>query len=1448
MSLVIPTLLTPFEPVAKPSARLRWLAFGAGVLLWLLVAAWAVFGVTWLVIHGAIVPRIGELRPQLEAQATRALGVPVRIGFISATSSGLVPSFELRDVLLLDAQARVAVSAPLVVATLSPRSLLRLGFEQLVIEQPALDVRRTADGRVYVGGLDVSAGTYTDGSHSRAADWLFSQTEVVLRGGHLRWTDELRAAPALAEPLQLERVDLLLRNRGGRHAMRLDATPPPEWGERFSLRGRFTQPLLSTAQGDFASWSGQLFAEFGRADVSRLRHYIKLDALGTVSIDLQSGNGAVRGWADVRRGRVTGATADVLLNNLDMRLGPALQPLAFSSVAGRVGGVQRPDGFELSTTALRFTLQDGPSWPGGNVALTHKDAHGSTLAQTALKADRLDLAALAQIASRLPLAPAFHTKIASFDPSGVVQALQAQWQGPLEAPLTYTAKGRIEALRLAALPAVTLPVAASSAAAAPPAPAAIGRPGLAGANIDFDLNQSGGRATVRVVAGSLELPGVLEDPRVALDSMSAEALWTHSGAQRQLQLRDLQFANADAQGRGQLTWRSADARGRAPSSSTIDLQGSLSRANGAQVHRYLPLVLPATARHYVRDAVLQGQLSDVKFKVVGPVQSIPFVDAAAGDFRISAKVHNGYFAYVPPRLQSAGQKPWPALTALNAELLFNRAAIDIKGATGGVQNLPGLQLVKGDARIPEVTKSATVEVSLALKGPLGEALRFVNTSALADMTGQALAGATGTGPAEYRAKLSLPVLAMQNARVDGAVVLPGNDLRFIAAAPTLGQLKGTVAFSERGFFVADARAKLLGGDVRIDGGMRAGPRPGAGAGDAPANAAFKAQGTLTADGLRQADLGLSGALAHLAQSTFGAAAYSATLGFKRGAVEFSLASSLQGLGLSLPAPFAKTADSVLPLRVDKTLLPESTAPGQKLQDRLSLSLGAAPGAANGVGGVARTAAPASAAVGGVLGLTYVRELTGDQPRVLRGALAVGPGSQTLSLPESGVAANVNLPVVDLDAWGKILDDSPTGTVASTASAAPAAGRTNLTVQAYLPTTLAIRANELVLQGHRLHRVVVGGTREGSVWRANLDATELNGYLEFYQPGRASANSPTGGPSGRLYARLSRLNLAASAASDVEAVLSEQPASIPALDIVVEDVELRGRKLGRVEIDAVNRSAATSGSGVREWRLNKFNVILPEARLTATGSWAALNARADTNLATGAAHPVADRRRSAMNFTLDIADSGELLRRFGMADVIRRGKGKLQGQVAWIGSPLSLDYPTLAGQFNVSLESGQFIKAEPGLAKLLGVLSLQSLPRRLTLDFRDVFSEGFAFDFVRGDVTIEHGLAQTNNLQMKGVNAAVLMEGRADLAHETQNIHVVVVPEINAGTASLIATVINPVIGLGTFLAQAFLRRPLMQAATQEFDIDGTWAEPRVTKVDKSARADDQATPKAPATP
>lgn len=1421
---------TPSSPDAftLPPRRIRWLAFSARALLWLVASFWVLFGAGWGLLHGWIVPRIEEFRPRLEAAASTALGMPVRIGGITARSEGMIPSFELRDVVLLDPAGRVALRLPRLLAALSPASLWGMGFEQLFIDQPALEVRRAADGKVYVGGLDMSQ---SRSGGNAAADWFFSQKEFSIKGGSVVWVDELRGAP----PLVLSQVDAVIRNTRRRHAMRLDATPPPEWGERFSLRGIFRQPLLSGHAEPWADWSGQLYADFARVDVSRVNQYVNLDHLGMA---VTAGSGSLRAWADVARGQITGGTADVVLAGVNAQLGQALQPLALTAMAGRFGGHQLPAGFEFNTESLSFDTPEGLRWPGGNISVTHTHAVGADLQHTAFKADRLDLAALAQIASRLPLSADTRAQIASYAPKGLVESLDARWQGTAGAPASFSARGRVTGLSLAALPSQGVMAGSVANRNLRPAP---GRPGLSGATVEFDVTHTGGKAAVKITNGALDLPGIFEDARIPMAQLSMDTQWKHADGHIDTQLRNIRFSNADAEGSAQASWRSAplvasaapvNAASAANTASTakaagqakalpaaprplhdgslgvLDLQGSLSRGVGSRVHRYLPQVLPEEVRHYVRDAVLRGDLSEVKFKVKGPVDEIPFSNPAQGDFKIALQVKNGVFAYVPKSVQPAGALPWPALTNLQGELVFNRAALSVNGVTGKVQGLAGLQIVQLDARIADLMHAATVELAAALRGPATEALGFVNTSPVGAMLGQVLAKSVVSGSGDYALRLNLPLHNIDKTRVQGTVTLPGNDLQITPESPLLARTKGVLTFSESGFNVASAQARFLGGDIRFEGGMRSPARPAAAGGELDASVVFKAQGNLTAEGLRQAkDLGLA---ARLAQRASGGAAYTATLGFRRGVAEITVASNLQGMALSLPAPLGKGAESVLPVRFEHALLRESLAPGQKLQDQISAS------------------------VGNLASAVYVRDISTADARVLRGSIGVGlAAGESAPAPDSGVAANINLASIDLDAWAKILSGASGSAPLAASASAPPATAVDAVALRYLPTRLAIRARQLQVEGRKLHSVVVGATRDGLNWRANIDAEELNGYVEFRQSGGGSS----GQGSGRVFARLSRLNLGQNTASEVENILDQQPASIPALDIVVEDLELRGRKLGRVEIEAINRSASVTGREggpreSREWRLNKFNVTLPEAVLTASGNWAAVNQPLPAGVG-GVRGALPERRRTVMSFKLDIADSGELLKRFGMKDVVRRGKGKMDGQVAWAGSPLSPDYPSMSGQFNVNIESGQFLKADPGIAKLLGVLSLQSLPRRLSLDFRDVFSEGFAFDFVRGDVAIAQGQASTNNLQMKGVNAAVLMDGSADIAKETQDLKVVVVPEINAGTASLIATVINPAIGLGTFLAQYFLRRPLMQAATQEFHIDGSWADPKITKIGKN---------------
>lgn len=265
--------------------------------------------------------------------------------------------------------------------------------------------------------------------------------------------------------------------------------------------------------------------------------------------------------------------------------------------------------------------------------------------------------------------------------------------------------------------------------------------------------------------------------------------------------------------------------------------------------------------------------------------------------------------------------------------------------------------------------------------------------------------------------------------------------------------------------------------------------------------------------------------------------------------------------------------------------------------------------------------------------------------------------------------------------------------------------------------------------------------------------------------------------------------------------------------MAEDFRLFGKKLGRLELNA-NNVRVSVGS---EWRINKLTLINPDAELRAAGNWMAFGRNNTSNL----------------TYALDINDAGKLLERFGFVGVVRGGKGKLDGDVSWKGLPYSLDIPTLSGQVHMDMHSGQFLKVDPGAAKLLGVLNLQALPRRLVLDFRDVFSEGFAFDNIVGTASIAQGVATTDNLKMTGVAASVLMNGSADIARETQNLHLVVIPEVNLGTASLVALAINPVVGVGTYLAQLFLRNPLMKTLTFEYNVTGSWSDPLVVKQERT---------------
>jgi uncharacterized protein (TIGR02099 family) len=611
--------------------------------------------------------------------------------------------------------------------------------------------------------------------------------------------------------------------------------------------------------------------------------------------------------------------------------------------------------------------------------------------------------------------------------------------------------------------------------------------------------------------------------------------------------------------------------------------------------------------------------------------------------------------------------------------------------------------------------------------------------------------------------IGIPLDDTAQTTLKGQLQLGGVDLKLRPELPALASARGRIDFDRKGLQLAGMTARLLGGDAGIEGGTQ---RDG--------SLRFAVQGQATAEGLRRATE--LGAVARMAQAASGQAPYRFQLAVgKEGQTELSVTSTLQGLALDLPAPARKEAEAALPLR----LLIAPTGAGR---DEIRLEVGTA-------------GAPP------LLQAQLQRDITEPSSQVLRGALAVQ--DKLPALPGSGVLLQVNVASLDVDAWQQRL-----GGLAGAGGTGEDGGDAGL-----LPSQISLRSQALKVGGRQLGRVVAQIARDGSTWRLNVDAEQLNGRIEL-----------RGGRDGQIdavQARLTRLSLPRQEAETVSDLIDPGKAAassspLPSLDIEVDDFELRGKRLGRLEVLAQAPAAA------RDWKLEKLQLLSPEATLTANGLWTVV--KGDSS----------GRRRTQLDWKLDIADAGKLLERLGQGQVLRGGKGQLAGQVGWDGSPLAPHYPTMAGALNVQLDSGTFLKAEPGVGRLLGVLSLQSLPRRLLLDFRDVFAEGFTFDGVTGDVKIAAGVARSDNIRIRGLQAVVLVDGSTDLAAETQKLRVVVVPEVSAGGASLAYAAINPAIALGAFLAQMILSRPVAAANTREFHITGSWDDPKVEKVEGPA--------------
>lgn len=400
------------------------------------------------------------------------------------------------------------------------------------------------------------------------------------------------------------------------------------------------------------------------------------------------------------------------------------------------------------------------------------------------------------------------------------------------------------------------------------------------------------------------------------------------------------------------------------------------------------------------------------------------------------------------------------------------------------------------------------------------------------------------------------------------------------------------------------------------------------------------------------------------------------------------------------------------------------------------------------------------------------------------------GSGAGELEQGGVRVSGRVPVLDADGWRSLTASAPTAPPSPTVTGS----KQGLSA---LPVILqGLRIDRLRLFSRDFSDLTLTGRRTLGAVQLAVESKPVSGDIGW---------KDTGG--GQLTLKLARLFLGPSTQSPVVAGSAADP--LPAVDALIQDFRMGEREFGKLTLSAIPEG--------RQWRLRQLELKSPDGTAQVQGTY-------DLSMRVP---------RTSLEVNVEAADAGNYLARLKMPPGIKRGKAKLSGSVQWSGAPYALDLQSLTGKLVLDVKQGQFVKVDPGAGKLLGVLSLQALPRRLTLDFRDVFSEGFAFNQITATSDIGAGVATTQDFKMRGPAAVVEIKGSADLVRETQNLKVRVLPGLS-DSLTVAGAIVNPAVGLAAYLAQKVLKDPVDKLFSREYDVTGTWADPTVsTKIKPS---------------
>lgn len=827
----------------------------------------------------------------------------------------------------------------------------------------------------------------------------------------------------------------------------------------------------------------------------------------------------------------------------------------------------------------------------------------------------------------------------------------------------------------------------------------------------------------------------------------------------------LNAANADAAVRGRMRMH-LDGHASGP---RVDIAMDILRADGDRTARYLPLYhLPENTYQWLVDSILGGVSTGGGMVYRGRGKDFPFADDE-GVFDLWADVEAGTLDY---------QAGWPQAEAVEGRLRFHNAGFRAEGARG--------RILDTEVRVPRIgiedMENAVLELEGVAEGDAADLLTYLRQAGLLEEAAELRDQARAEGPTRLGLSLTLPLQEgrMDQTRVAGDLDLLGARIEVPGWPAVLEAVEGRVQFDTADRVLAEgvtARVHdervTLGADWPLDGDTA----------------------RLTASGVQPLGPWLED-FPELTPYVDGSAHWEARLrlGPAMDGVRLDLDSDLVGVAIDWPEPIGKPAQEAraleltLPLGHGGAGIGRLTL-GQVLRAHMRLSPTAAP-----EDPAERGAEPAAAARGVALQAM---------------ALEIGaPRDSALALPGAGVSVRARLPSLAVEPWLEALVEAPwggevdlgaTGEEPESAAGAVALTRLELDVRD------RIRWGERDLPGLRFL-----GRRVEAGWDLEIAADWLAGEARW-RPMAAGGRD-------RWEAHLSHLILedlewdgAADPAPEVNPVAAgslEDPRAWPAVDLMLDSLALGDYRFADIELGLEPQS---SGLVIRD-----LEVRAPEGDLLAdaVGVWRVTpDGLPETRL----------------DVTLSGDDWGGALRSAGLSRALIGGSGDGSLSLAWPGPLYAPRLAQLTGSMELALEDGRLADVEPGAGRLLGLVSLDVLPRRLRLDFRDVFTEGLSFGNLTADAVLRDGDLHVPALRMEGPSAQVRLSGRTGLVARDYDHEIVVVPSLRTALPIVGALVGGPVTGVVVLLAERVLGigDQIEEAARVEYAVTGPWDDPEV---------------------